>query len=367
MFPMSAGALALLVLLGGARAEVLDAAEDAAPGLRLTRLSGRLEVEPGPPALSALRSGSTVRVRSGFAVFDSDYHATVRAGEGDAFLFQSFTPEGSRSGTLRVSAVGREPRALEVSVGAQKLRLRKGGAVSVTAVWAGEMIVRSEGAGAELAAGSLGKDGSILLAGRALAPGETLTVTVPERLGFEQEPADPGRLSVSAADGRAFSVQSYGAAPAALAAREAEARRILSGWPVISLRTAEAMLEKYGPPDLAIGERLSWYDHAPWKVTTVHRDPHGHVDVLEQTIAYAVPRGKVRDLASLDLALTPSRDGRALSAVSEAEETNILALNLADEVARGVRSPEAARVFYLRTVLQWNAGKSSPYMKELFK
>ncbi|MDD5304960.1 MAG: hypothetical protein PHS14_17825, partial [Elusimicrobia bacterium] len=171
--------------------------------------------------------------------------------------------------------------------------------------------------------------------------------------------------SVSQAGGGTFVVESGRPARTALRAREAEARRVVSNWPVVSLRTAEALIEEYGPPDLAIADRLAWFDNGPWKTTMVYRNPHEHLDVLEQTIGYTVPQDKVAALAKLDVALRLSRDNRELSATSESEETNFLALNLADEVVREKRSSEEARAFYLKTVIQANAGKSSPYMKGL--
>lgn len=124
-------------------------------------------------------------------------------------------------------------------------------------------------------------------------------------------------------------------------------------------------MEKYGPPDLALNDRLSWFDSGPWRMTTVHRDPRAHLDVLEQTIGYSVPEDKREDLARLDVNLRLSRDNRELSASSEAEETNFLALNLADEVVHGRRTPADAREFYLATVKLSRAGKSSPYMEGL--
>lgn len=372
MLETNVGALALLLMLGGVRADAPAAPGESAPRLQITRMSGKADVELGDRGgeaasrdLPYLKSGATVRVRSGFAVFDSDYHATVRAAEGDEFQFLAIKPEGSRSGTLRIAATGKEPRTLEISVGGRKFRLRKGGAISVTSVWPGEMIVRSEGRGAQLAPGSLAGDGSILSAARRLAPGDAMTVIVPESAAFENEAIDLARLSVSLAGDRGFAVASSRPAASALLAREAEARRVLSDWPVISQTTAEAIIEKYGPPDLAIPDRLSWYDNSPWKITTVYRNPFEHIDVLEQTIGYTVPQDKAPALAKLDVALRLSRDRRELSATSESEETNFLALNLADEVVRERKSPEEARAFYLKTVLQWNAGKSSPYLKEL--
>lgn len=365
------GALALSVLLSGARAEIPPETEEQAPRLQITRLGGRVEIVPGSPgasvapALPGLPSGSIVRVRSGFAVLDSDYHVTVRAAEGDVFQFLAIRPEGSRSGTVRIAAVEKQPRSLEVSVGDRKFRLRKGGAVSVTSVWAGEMLVRSEGAGAFLAPGSRANDGSLLADPRRMPPGDAVTVIVPETTGFENPAIERSRLSVSGGGGGVLVVEAARPGAPALRAREAEARRILSGWPVVAQRTAEVVMEKYGPPDLAISDRLSWYDNAPWKITTVYRDPTEHIDVLEQTIGYAVPRDKVPALARLDVALRLSRDGRELSATSESEETNFLALNLADEVVREKRTPEDARAFYLKTVVQMNAGRSSPYLKQL--
>lgn len=371
MLETNIGALALFVLLGGARAQIQAAPEEAAPRLQITRMGGRVEVEPGSsgesaaPSLPYLPSGSIVRVRSGFAVLDSDYHASVRAAEGDVFQFLAIRPEGSRSGTMRIAAVEKEPRSLEVSVGDRKFRLRKGGAISVTSVWAGEMLVRSEGAGAFLAPGSLANDGSILSEVRRMPPGDAVTVIVPEAAGFEHPAIELSKLDVSGGGGRTLVVEAARPAEPALRAREAEARRILTGWPVTAQRTAEVIMEKYGPPDLAISDRLSWYDNAPWKITTVYRDPNEHIDVLEQTIGYSVPRDKVQALAELDVALRLSRDGRELSATSESEETNFLALNLADDVVRERRSPGEARGFYLKTVIQMNAGRSSPYLKGL--
>lgn len=372
MFDTYVGALALLMLLGGARGDMQAAPADSAPQLQISRLSGRLEVEldkridtVAARKLPFLHSGSIVRVLSGSAAFDSDYHVTVRAGEGDAFQFTAVQPEGSRTGTLRFAAVDKEPKALEVSVGEQKFRMRKGGAITITSAWPGEMTVRSEGSGVLLAPGSMAKDGSILPSARAMAPGDTVTVVVPEVAAFENAAIDSSLLSVSPAGDAAFVVAARRPAEPAMRVRDAEARRIISNWPVASLRTAEVLIEKYGPPDLAIKDRLAWFDNGPWKMTTVYRNPHEHLDVLEQTIGYTVPREKIRALAQLDVALRLSRDNRELSATSESEEANFLALNLADEVVRDRKSSEQAREFYLKTVLQSNAGKSSPYMKGL--
>lgn len=372
MYQNGLGALSLLLLLSGAGADMQTAPVDFAPQLRITRLNGKLEIsrekrldELASRKLPLLLSGSNIRVLSGDAAFDSDYHVTVRAVEGTGFQFTTVQPEGGRSGTLRIEAGPSGFKALEVSVGSRKFRLRSGGVLTIASAWPGEMTVRSEGYGAQHAPGSLNKDGTIQKSVRRMAPGETVTVAVPEMPAFESPGVDVAGLSVSDIEGDTFLVSASRDAPPYLRSREEQARRVISVWPVVAQRTAEAVLEKYGAPDLSVSDRLVWYDNGSWKITTVYRDPGAHIDVLEQTIGYSVPQEKVGALAKLDFALRLSRDNRSLSAVSEAEETNILALNLADEVVRGKRSPEDARAFYLKTVVQWNAGKSSPYMKDL--
>lgn len=372
MLHSAVAAVSLVLLLDVARADMQTAPAESEPRLQISRLSGRLEIargnqinEAASRRLPLLSPGAIVRVLSGSAVFDSDYHVTVRAGEGCSFQFTSLRPEGSRAGALRLVAGGQVTRAIDVSVGDRKFRLRRGGSLTIASAWPGEVTVRSDGYGVQYAPGDLGKDGSIQAGVRRMPPGEGVTVAVPEATAFESEPIDASRLSVSKVDGETVVVAAAQDASPSGRSRDEQARRVVSVWPVVSLRTAEAVLEKYGPPDLAVSDRLVWYDNGPWRITTVYRDPYEHLDVLEQSIGYTVPQGKVPDLAKLDVALRVSRDNKLLSAVSESEETNMLALNLADEVVREKRTPEDARAFYLKTVVQWNAGKSSPYMKDL--
>lgn len=367
------GALSLLALLAGAaEIEAPKAAAETAPRLQLTRLNGKLEIElgdraaePASRALPLLPPGALIRVVTGWASFDSDLHATIRAVEGTSFRFETVPPAEGREAALVVTAGAIGLKALEVSVGERKFRLRRKGSLSIAVAWPGEAAVRSESYGVQHAPGSAGEDGSFARTLRRMPPGEVAAVLVPEAPGFDDHAIAASSLTVRQ-DGRdTLVVEAAEGGSPAKRVRDAYARRIISGWPVVSLRTAEAVIEKYGPPDLAVADRLVWYDNGEWKITTVYRDPAEHLDVLEQTIGYEVPADKTEALARLDVALRLSRDRRALSAVSESEETNILALNLADEVARGARTPEDARAFYLKTVLQANAGKSSPYMQKL--
>ena len=372
MLNAAVGALWMLLAGGAARADTQAAASQGAPRLQLSRLSGRIQVELKNRAdsdasrqLPLLPSGAVVRVLSGSAAFDCDCRATVRAYEGDEFQFMSIAPEKNRPGSLRVMAGDARTSALEISVVDYKFHLDKGGVIAVLTRLPGEVMVRSEGRGVEIAPGSLVKDGSILSRARKMPSGDSMTISVPEKMDFENPAISSSALIVSTLNADAFIVQSGRPSGQGARARSADARRIISDWPVASQKMAEVIMEKYGPPDLAVAPRLVWYDNGGWKSTAVYRHPHEHSDVLEQAISYAVPGEKVLALARLDLALKLSLDNSELSSVSESEETNVLALNLADEVVREEKTPEEARAFYLKTVVEANAGKSSPYMKNL--
>ncbi len=375
MYQSTLGALSLMLLLTGA-AEIeppkAPPAADQMPQIQLTRLSGKLEVElgdrapdPAARALPLLPPGSFIRVVTGWAAFDTDLHATIRAVEGTSFRIEGLPPAQGRAGTIIVTAGSIGLKALEVSVGDRKFRLRRKGSLSIATAWPGEAVVKSESYGVQHAPGSLSEEGSIMKTLRRMPPGDAVTVLVAEAPGFDAAAIDPATLKVAQNGRDTLVIEVIAHGSPAKRVRDSYARRVISGWPVVSLRTAEAVIEKYGPPDLVVADRLVWYDNGDWKITTVYRDPADHLDVLEQSVGYAVPQDKTATLARLDLALRLSRDRRSLSAVSESEETNILALNLADEVVRGQRTPEEARALYLKTVTQANAGKSSPYMQKL--
>jgi hypothetical protein len=150
--------------------------------------------------------------------------------------------------------------------------------------------------------------------------------------------------------------------------RAARAEAAVSLWPAGSALAARAMMEEYGPPDEIDAARLTWSGNGPWLRTVVCKTglrPHSGENVVEQTVRYEVPRGKRRVLAGFGRGLSYDARSRELSARSSSEELNFLALNLADRIARGRMTPEAADRFYLQTTAESMAGKSSPYMKGL--
>ena len=74
-------------------------------------------------------------------------------------------------------------------------------------------------------------------------------------------------------------------------------------------------------------------------------------------------QASLTQLGSIGLTVNPSGD--ELTVKGESEAKNLLAMNLADEVIQGKKTPEEALEFYRKTVELSAAGKTSPYMEGL--
>lgn len=147
------------------------------------------------------------------------------------------------------------------------------------------------------------------------------------------------------------------------APRADEARALMGAWMEAPRLTAELMMERYGPPDRVSAAAVTWIDRGPWKRVTVYgQNP---VDFLEQVVRYHVPAMAAIPLADFGSGTALKFTNDELSAASGQESLNILALNLADEIAVGKRTAEQASRFYLRTATIAAAGKSSPYLQGL--
>ncbi len=128
------------------------------------------------------------------------------------------------------------------------------------------------------------------------------------------------------------------------------------------------LLEKYGGPDETLPSQLSWNDRGPWKKVVVFRDPEGagRSNHLLESVAYGrVPLVRWREFFAFGRGTAFDPSTEELSARTDGEATNCLALNLADEVSRGVRSGWEARGVYDATLNLSIYGKSSPYMSGL--
>jgi hypothetical protein len=148
-------------------------------------------------------------------------------------------------------------------------------------------------------------------------------------------------------------------------------RVMIAGWPQASRDAATTTIAKYGQPDEMTPSMLIWYDNGPWKKTIVFREevphefPAAHTDVLQQFIDYKVPVEKFDDLASYDGSVIVERTKGEMSARCDKEELNMLALNLANDVAIGTRTVEDARTYYAQAAMKFKSGQTDPYLTEL--
>ena len=145
--------------------------------------------------------------------------------------------------------------------------------------------------------------------------------------------------------------------------------RVIRNWPALSMQEARVLIAKYGEPDDFDDDSLVWHWNGPWQETIVYRKARPSftdgrkADILEQSIRYDVPQKKIAALERFDDRLEFDKASGELSARSGSESGNYLALNLADEIVGGKRTPSQARDFYRRTLKLAASGKSSPYLQ----
>ncbi|HZW10768.1 MAG TPA: hypothetical protein VFF69_12765 [Phycisphaerales bacterium] len=147
---------------------------------------------------------------------------------------------------------------------------------------------------------------------------------------------------------------------------------LVRGWPQASREAAQAMADKYGPPDEATPTMLVWHDSGDWDKSVVyneevdHNFPSPHKDVLEQSIAFDASPESFDDLAKFDGSVVLERTKGEISATCHKEEANFLAINLANDVATGQRSVEDARAYLARAMRDFmQSGTVDPYMQGL--
>lgn len=144
-------------------------------------------------------------------------------------------------------------------------------------------------------------------------------------------------------------------------------RDAVAAWPQRARLLTAAIVREYGAPDEILPAQLIWRRRHPWTMIAVFRDAQSpeRPNNLLQTLAYEVPLQRWRALSAFERGAAYDPVRRELAARTDSEETNLLALNLADEVIQGRRTAAEANDFYDRTLKLSYAGKSSSYMVRL--
>jgi hypothetical protein len=178
------------------------------------------------------------------------------------------------------------------------------------------------------------------------------TVLVATGLAFAQAP--PAQKSVP--------LPSESSQPAAVSqtipSTEALAwsQKTLAGWPEATRRLGAQLFTKYGAPAESTARHVTWFNNGPWTSTTLHKDgpQHNfaapHKDILEQSVRYKVPLDKLAELAKFNRSVIPNLTRGEITSISDSEESNFLALNVADDIFKGDRSAEEARTYYAQIV-----------------
>lgn len=145
----------------------------------------------------------------------------------------------------------------------------------------------------------------------------------------------------------------------------------IAAWPEKIRQLAARLITKYGVPAEATDRQLTWYSNGAWKRTTLYREEiqhnfaHPHKDVLEQTVSYRVPPDKIAALAAFNGSVVVNRTRGEISSTSDGEDTNFLALNVADDVVRGERDVEQARAYFAQIIRARMIREPEPYLQTL--
>jgi hypothetical protein len=130
----------------------------------------------------------------------------------------------------------------------------------------------------------------------------------------------------------------------------------LATWPEKTRQLAAQLVTKYGAPKDVSDQQISWYKNGPWKRSTLYREEvqhnfaNPHKDVLEQVVAYKVPADKLALLAAFNGSVVVNRTRGEMASIADGEDTNFLALNVADDLIKGERDVEQARTYFAQII-----------------
>lgn len=147
--------------------------------------------------------------------------------------------------------------------------------------------------------------------------------------------------------------------------------KIINEWGALPKKSANQMIEKYGPPQEAIPSQLIWYNNGLWKRTIVLRDeiphnfPQPHTDVIENVIDYKVSPEMFDELAKFDGSLYIDRTRGEASARCDMEAANFISLNLMHDIVNGKCTVEEARDKYGEVSSAYLLNRPAPYAEAL--
>lgn len=145
----------------------------------------------------------------------------------------------------------------------------------------------------------------------------------------------------------------------------------LKGWPETSQKAAKEIEAKYGKPSVVTPDMLVWNNNGMWLKTVVYKKemkhdfPKAHTDVVEQWVNYRVPLNNYDELAMYNGSITVNRTNGTISARSEKEALNILALNNAYDIVKNGKAVDMARTDYSKDEMAFTKGEKPLYTQKL--
>lgn len=375
----------LFLTLVNAHADVRGQRTDLPPELRITKMTGNLRVEIPENRETAtgvelpyIRSGSFVRVLSGKAVFATDYQTVIRADPGASFLFSVLPAPLGRPHALRIAAFAGKPAAMDINVGSERFLLGSdGAAITISPSGRRGVMVQAVAGYVEIVPSADRRDNELLelgdydQTGSALERGAKIRVALaPTAPGLEAAPVRRVFMAIKRQNATTFEARRTQPDAAVAVKRNKKAFKVIENWNPASKELAEIMLEKYGSPDKVGRKQLAWNHKGPWNRTIVYREAGDGdypplTDNLRQFINYEMSTEKASAVSQLELGLEYNGKSKELSARSDSEAMNYLALNVAHEVISERMSVPQAREVYDKTLSLAVAGKSSPSMEGL--
>ncbi|MEJ1966389.1 MAG: hypothetical protein WDO56_34490 [Gammaproteobacteria bacterium] len=134
------------------------------------------------------------------------------------------------------------------------------------------------------------------------------------------------------------------------------AQKSLAGWPEATRRLGAQLMTKYGAPAEVTSRQVTWIwqravgpHHALQGRSATQLCGTPHKNVLEQAVFYKVPVDKLVAAGAVQPQPRAEPGARRARSSSDSEELNFLAINVAEDVVKGERTPEEARDLLLRS------------------
>jgi hypothetical protein len=130
----------------------------------------------------------------------------------------------------------------------------------------------------------------------------------------------------------------------------------LAGWPEATRRLGAQLMARYGAPTEITSRQVTWINSGQWARTTLYKEGAAHNfasphrNVLEQAVLYKVPIDKLVPLAQFNRSLVVDLARGELVSSADSEEINYLTVNVADDVVKGHRTAEEARIYFAQLV-----------------